>query len=264
MTYRFIRYEKRGPVAHVTIDRPHRLNAIHPPASAEMREAFTDFRDDPALLIAILTGEGDRAFSAGNDLKYSAEHGKPRETYPDSDRVPFGGITSDFTCWKPIIAAVNGYAVGGGLELALACDIVIAAEHAILGTPEPRVGLVAAAGGVHRLPRQAPFKIAMGMLLTGRPITAAQAHGWGLVNEVVPQTELMPTAERWAREIADCAPLSVRAHKQMATEGLSLSVNEAMRLEFSELDRVLASPDLLEGPRAFAEKRKPTWRGLPE
>ena len=264
MTYQFIRYEKRGPVAHVTIDRPHRLNAIHPPASAEMREAFTNFREDPALLVAILTGEGDRAFSAGNDLKYTAEHGKSGETYPDAERMPFGGITSDFTCWKPIIAAVNGYAVGGGLELALACDIVIAVEHATFAAPEPKVGLVAAAGGVHRLPRQAPFKVAMAMLLTGKSIAAAEALRWGIVNEVVPQAELMPAADRWAREIAECAPLSVRAHKQMATEGMSLSLEDAMRHEFSELDRVLASPDLLEGPRAFAEKRKPVWRGLPE
>ena len=264
MTYQFIRYEKRGPVAQVTITRPHRLNAIHPPASAEMREAFADFREDPALMVAILTGEGDRAFSAGNDLKYTAEHGKLGEPYPESDRMPFGGITSEFTCWKPIIAAVNGYAVGGGLELALACDIVIAAEHATFAAPEPRVGLVAAAGGVHRLARQAPFKVAMAMLLTGKSITAAEALRWGLANEVVPHDELMAAAERWAREIAECAPLSVRAHKQMATDGMVLGLEEAMRHEFSEMDRVLASPDLVEGPRAFAEKRKPVWRGLSE
>lgn len=262
MTYKFIRYDRHEPVVRITINRPDRLNAIHPPASVEMRKAFTDFRDDTSLLVAVLTGEGDKAFSAGNDLKYTAEHAKPGEPYPDANRVPFGGITSDFTCWKPIIAAVNGYAVGGGLELALACDIIIAAEHALFSTPESKVGLVAAAGGVHRLPRQLPLKIAMAMLLTGKSISAQEAHQWGLVNEVVPQTDLMTTTDKWTQEIVDCAPLSVRAHKQMAMEGLSFSLDDAMQQNFTEFDRALESSDLLEGPRAFAEKRNPHWQGL--
>ena len=262
MPYEFIHYEKEGRVARVTIDRQERLNALHPPASAEMRDAFLDFRDDPDVWAAIVTGAGDRAFSTGNDLKYTAEHGRPNERYPGSATTPFGGITSDFTCWKPIIAAVNGYAVGGGLEIALACDIIVAAEHAQFGLPEARVGVVAVAGGAHRLPRQLPPKIAMGMLLTGKPISAQEAHRWGLVNEVTSANELMSTAERWAGEIIEGAPLSVRAGKQMAIEGFDMPLEEAMSRSYSEYEKALASHDYVEGPRAFAEKRPPRWEGV--
>ena len=168
MAYEFISYEKKGRIAYVTIRRPERLNALHPYANAELLDAFTGFRDDSDAWVAILTGTGERAFSAGNDLVYTAQHGGARP----GPRAPFGGITTGFECWKPIIAAVNGYALGGGLELAMACDIIIAAEHAELGLPEPRVGLFAGAGGVHRLPRHVPHKVAMGMLLTARRISA--------------------------------------------------------------------------------------------
>jgi enoyl-CoA hydratase/carnithine racemase len=261
MPYKFIRYEKKGRVAYVTIQRPEVLNALHPPGNAEMRAAFADFRDDPEVWVAVVTGSGDRAFSAGNDLKYHAEHVRPGEAYPDADANPFGGITSRFTCWKPIIAAVNGYATGGGLELALACDIIVAAEHAQLGLTEPRVGVVAGAAGTHMLARQVPLKAAMGMLLTGKTISAREAHRLGLVNEVVPIKELMPAAERWAADILECAPISVRASKQMATEGLDRPVEEATRARYSEYERAKASDDYVEGPRAFAEKRAPVWTG---
>ena len=195
MPYEFISYETKGRIAYVTIRRPERLNALHPYANQELLDAFTAFREDPDAWVAILTGTGERAFSAGNDLVYTAQHGGARP----GPRAAFGGITTGFECWKPIIAAVNGYALGGGLELAMACDIIIAAEHAELGLPEPRVGLFAGAGGVHRLPRHVPHKIAMGMLLTARRIPAQEAYRIGLVNEVVPMAELMPTAERGGR-----------------------------------------------------------------
>ena len=259
MSYEFILYEKKGRIAYVTINRPDRLNALHPPANAELREAFSDFRDDADVWVAIITGAGERAFSAGNDLKYTAEHGRGGDRA--GARAPFGGITSDFTCWKPIIAAVNGYALGGGLELALACDIIIAADHAELGLPEPRVGLVAGAGGVHRLPRHIPLKLAMGMLLTGRRITAQEAYRVGLVNEVVPLAELMPTTQRWANEILEVAPLSARASKQMAMSGLGWPLDIAMSRSYSEYQKAMASDDFIEGPKAFAEKRKPNWTG---
>ena len=259
MSYQFILYEKKGRIAYLTINRPDRLNALHPPGNAEIREAMSDFRDDSDVWVAILTGAGERAFCAGNDLKYTAEHGR----YQDRSvgRAPFGGITSNFECWKPIIAAVNGYALGGGLELAMVCDIVVAAEHAEMGLPEVRVGLVAGAGGVHRLPRQIPPKLAMGMMLTGRRISAQEAYRVGLVNEVVPLSELMPTAERWANEILEVAPLSARASKQMAMTGLDWPLDVAMSRTYSEHERAKASDDFVEGPKAFAEKRKPSWTG---
>ena len=175
--------------------------------------------------------------------------------------MPFGGITDDYTCWKPIIAAVNGYAVGGGLELVLACDLAIASDNAQFGAPEGKVGLVAAAGGVHRLPRQVPLKIAMEMLLAGRMLDAEEAHRYGLVNEVVPADELVAAAERMASEIVSLAPLSARAHKQMAMTGLGLDLDDAMARDYSENEKAMASDDFIEGPRAFAEKRKPNWTG---
>ncbi len=258
MGYEFIVYEKRGRIAYLTINRPDRLNALHPPANSEIRDAMTDFRDDPDAWVAIITGAGERAFSAGNDLKYTAERGRHRRPVGSA---PFGGITSDFECWKPIIAAVNGFALGGGLELALACDIIVAAEHAEVGLPEVRVGLVAGAGGVHRLPRHVPLKVAMGMMLTGRRIPAQEAYRIGLVNEVVPQSKLMETAEGWASDILKGAPLSVRASKQMALSGLPWPLEIAMGRTYSEHERAKASDDFVEGPRAFAEKRKPNWTG---
>jgi enoyl-CoA hydratase/carnithine racemase len=258
MTYEFINYEKKGRIAYVTINRPERLNALHPPANQELYHAFSDFRDDPDVWVAIITGTGERAFSAGNDLKYTAEHGRRDRSL---DIARFGGITSNFECWKPIIAAVNGFALGGGFELALACDIIIAADHAEVGLPEPRVGLVAGAGGVHRLPRHIPLKIAMGMLLTAKRIPILEAQKLGLINEVVPLADLISTAERWANEILEVAPLSARASKQMAMSGLGWPLDVTMSRSFTEYQKAAASEDFLEGPRAFAEKRKPNWKG---
>jgi enoyl-CoA hydratase/carnithine racemase len=250
-----VRYEKSGQIAYVTINRPASLNALHAPASREMGQVFRDFRDDPALRVAILTGAGTRAFCAGYDLKAAAA----RADRSPAEDVPFGGITRGFECWKPIIAAVNGYALGGGLELVLACDIAVAADTAEFGLPEPRVGYVAVAGGVHRLMRQVPTKHAMGMLLTGRRISAAEALSFGLVNEVVAPAGLLAAAESWAALMLECAPLSVQATKQMALAGLSLPVEEAITRRYSMYEKARASPDFIEGPRAFAEKRRPRW-----
>jgi len=257
MAYEFVKYEKKGRLAFVTINRPERLNALHPPANQELYDIFTDFKDDDDTWIAIVTGTGDKAFSAGNDLKYTAENWSEREKF--TVRAPFGGITSDFECYKPIIAAVNGYALGGGLELAMACDIIVIADHAEIGLPEPRVGLIAGAGGVHRLPRHIPIKRAMGMLLTAKRISAMEAYELGMVNEVVPLSNLMETAERWASEILEAAPLSVRASKQMAYEGLGWPLENALARKYSEEANFLASDDRREGPLAFSEKRPPNW-----
>jgi enoyl-CoA hydratase/carnithine racemase len=261
MSHQFASYEKRGYVAVITINRPEVMNALHPPASEELSAIWDDFAADPDAWVAILTGAGDRAFSAGNDLKYTATHAGQNSTPRPPVKGGFGGITTRFDLFKPVIGAVNGWAMGGGCEMALACDIIIAAEHARFGLPEPRVGLFAGAGGVHRLPRQIPPKIAMGMILTGKAIDAHEAQRWGLVNEVVPAAELLPTAERWAAEIMQCAPLSVRGSKEAATLGLDLPLETAMRRSYDTLQAHMASADRIEGPRAFAEKRSPAWAG---
>jgi enoyl-CoA hydratase/carnithine racemase len=256
MAYEFIRYEKRDHVAVVTIARPEVMNSLHPAANEEMAHAWDDVAADPDVWVGIVTGAGEKAFSAGNDLKWTAQHGAPK--------VPatgFGGLTSRFDLWKPVIAALNGLALGGGLEIALACDVIVAAEHATLGLPEPRVGLMAAAGGVHRLPRHLPLKVAMGMMLTGKPITAAEAHRLGLVNEVVPASDLMAAARRWAAAIVECSPLSVQATKQAALEGLGRPVADALGARYDLVGALWRSEDVVEGPRAFAEKRKPVWKG---
>jgi len=258
MAYEFATYEKEGRIATVTINRPERMNALHPPANLELHDIWNDFQNDPEVWIGILTGSGDRAFSAGNDLKYTAEHGMNMVRVGESG---FGGLAKRTDCWKPIIAAVNGFALGGGFEMALACDIIIAADHARLGLPEPRVGLMAGAGGVHRLPRMMPQKIAMGYILTGRHMTAQEAHRWGIVNEVAPLADLMPTVHRWAQDILEGAPLSIRASKQAAMMGLGQPLDIALNLEYTQNTIMRRSEDIVEGPKAFAEKRKPNWKG---
>lgn len=256
MKLEFILYEKQDGIATVTINRPEVMNALNPPANAELERIWDDVAVDSDVLVAILTGAGDKAFSTGLDLKWTASMGRP-----DMPASGFGGITRRHDLTKPVIAAVNGFALAGGLEMALACDIIVAAEHAHLGLPEVRVGLMASDGGVHRLPRQIPQKIAMGMLLTGRHITAAEGHRWGLVNEVVPGPGLMEAARRWAQQITECAPLSVQGTKEAALGGLGRPLKEALTMEYAGVVRLYASEDAREGPRAFAEKRKPAWKG---
>lgn len=262
MSYEFIKVERKEHVTIVTINRPEVMNAIHPPCSQELDHAFNDFAEDPDQWVAIVTGAGDRAFSAGNDLKWQAQHGGEavREGMKGI-KGGFGGITSRFDCFKPMIAAVNGFALGGGFEIALSCDILIAAENASFGLPEPTVGLMAGAGGVHRLPRVIPYHLAMGLILTARRIPAQEALKMGIVNEVVPLAELIPTAERWAAQILECAPLSVRASKEAATTGLGLPLQEAMKKTYPGAVAMSQSEDFKEGPKAFAEKRKPQWKG---
>jgi enoyl-CoA hydratase/carnithine racemase len=253
----FCSAEREGRVLVVTLRRPEVMNAIHPPAAWELAEVLDGFAADPDLWVAILTGAGDRAFCAGNDLKYQAA-GQPMAWPPSG----FGGITNRFDLWKPVVCAVNGLALGGGFEIVLACDIVVASQRASFGLPEVRVGLAALAGGLHRLPRQIPLKRAMGLILTGRRIDAAEALSLGLVNEVVPPAELMAAAHRWADEILEAAPLSVRASKQAVLRGLDhASLAEAMSAAYPAQSEMGRSADFSEGPRAFAEKRKPRWQG---
>lgn len=250
--------ERDGRVLTVTINRPEVMNSLHPMANTELGEVFDDFVADQGLWVAIITGAGDRAFSAGNDLKFQAAATEPLH-HP---ACGFGGLTARYDNTKPVIAAVNGVAMGGGFEIALACDLIVASEKALFALPEPRVGLAALAGGVHRLPRQIGLKNAMGMLLTGRRVSAQEGKELGFVNEVVPPADLMSATRRWADQIAECAPLSVRASKQCAMDGMKFgSIEEAMGARYDSLRDMVKSQDFIEGPRAFAEKRPPEWKG---
>jgi enoyl-CoA hydratase/carnithine racemase len=248
-----------GRILTVTIERPEVMNSLHPAANQELAAIFDDFVADEDLWVAIITGAGDRAFSAGNDLKFQASGGGEMVTMPETG---FAGLTSRYDNVKPVIAAVNGVAMGGGFEIALACDLIVAASTAVFALPEPRVGLAALAGGMHRLPRQIGLKHAMGMMLTGRRVGAEEGMRLGFVNEVVAPEDLMSAARRWADQIVECAPISVRATKQVAMDGLGHgSIEEAMKQRYDQISAMLRSEDFKEGPRAFAEKRKPNWKG---
>ena len=261
MSYDHVICERRGHVAYVTLNRPERMNALDAHSHAELIEIFDGFERDPDAWLAIITGAGDRAFCAGNDLKATAQASANGEQRVGRD-ARFAAITRGYDCPKPLIAAVNGVAVGGGLEIVLACDVVIAADTARFGLPEPRVGLIAGAGGIHRLTRQIPLKQAMGMLMTGRLIDGEEGHRLGFVNEVVPAAQLMDAAERWASEILECSPLLLQITKESAQQGFGLSIDEAIALDWEErIPRMLASEDYVEGPKAFAEKRAPVWTG---
>lgn len=248
--------DKNNHVMTVTLNRPDRLNALHPPANAELGEVFDEFAADDDLWVAVITGSG-RGFSAGNDLRYQAEGG---------ERVPmprgFAGLTSRFDLTKPVIAAVNGVAMGGGFEIALACDLIIASDKAVFALPEPKVGLAALAGGLNRLPRQIGAKRALGMILTGRHVSAAEGRELGFVNEVVPHDDLMNATRRWVEQILACAPLSIRASKDVVYRSLSMaSLEESMAASYDSVKAMVKSEDFVEGPRAFAEKRPPNWKG---
>ena len=255
----FCQTERDGKLLIVTIDRPESMNALHAEANVELDGVFDEFAQDEDLWVAIITGAGDRAFSAGNDLKATV---KNQGKLGVMAKHGFGGLTGRYDCHKPIIAAVNGVAMGGGFEIALACDLIVASERAVFALPEPRVGLAALAGGVHRLPRQIGLKPAMGMILTGRRVSAEEGLALGFVNEVVPHDEVMAASRRWAEQILECSPLSVRASKECALEGLAhADVAAAMDARYEGVSRLFKSEDFLEGPRAFAEKRDPVWKG---
>ncbi len=252
----FCLVDKADHIMTVRMNRPERLNALHPPANAELGRVFDEFAADADLWVAIITGEG-RGFSAGNDLRYQAEGG---------ERVPtprgFGGLTSRFDLTKPVIAAVNGVAMGGGFEIALACDLIIASDRATFALPEPKVGLAALAGGLQRLAHQIGSKRALGMILTGRHVPADEGQSLGFVNEVVPHDELLDRARGWADQILACSPLSIRASKDVVYRSLSTaSLQESMEADYESVRALVRSEDFVEGPLAFSQKRAPNWKG---
>ncbi len=251
----FCKLDRDGPILTITMDKQERLNAMNAPDAREMSRIFDDYLGDSSLRVCILTGAGERAFCAGHDMLDHVEEPMPA--------TGFGGLTERRDIAKPIIAAINGFALGGGLSLALACDIVLASENAELGLVQGRVGGADYCGGPSRLGRQIPYRHAMAMALTGRRFKAAETLSWGLINEVVPPGELMASARRWADEIVACAPLSVRVHKQlvrMSAEGVEF-VDSFASQHPRLIEEQFRSPDTYEGITAFAEKRRPVWTG---
>lgn len=259
MGYEFIRVTTQGRVTTITLDRPEVMNAINGAMHHELQAAFDAFAADPEQFVCVVTGAGERAFCAGSDLKAGAR-GEARD-YP---RNGYAGLIERFDLHKPVIAAVNGICLGGGFEIALASDIIIASETASFGLPEPRVGAIALGGGVHRLVRQIGLKRAMGYLFTCARISAQEGYALGLVNEVAPQGELAAVVERWCEQILAGAPLAIRATKEAALRGLDEPSLEAAikgQADYPGFRAWRAAEDTKEGPRAFAEKRAPVWKG---
>ena len=247
-----------GPVLTVVIGRPGVLNALHPPAHRDLSRAFDLYAATPALRVAVITGAGARAFCVGSDLKARSQTN--RDDHPPTG---FAGLTRRFDLFKPVIAAVNGLALGGGVEIVLACDLAIAADHAEFGLPEPRAGLAAlGGGGLQRLVRQLPLKQAMELALSGRRIKAEEACRIGLINQAVPANKLAAVVRALCDDILAGAPLALEATKQVMLQSLDQpELPAAIDARYPAAERMLASEDAIEGPRAFAEKRKPRWRG---
>lgn len=256
--YKYCRYEIDGAILTITIDRREVLNALHPEGHFELADAFDRYAADSTLRVAIITGAGERAFCVGTDVK--ALEATKNDQKP---RTGFAGITHRFDLWKPVIAAVNGLCLGGGIEIVSACDLAIAAEHAEFALSEPLVGLAALGGGaLQRLARDISLKDAMYLVLTAKRITAQEARRIGIVNAVVAPDQLLDAAYALAQDILKCAPLSIEASKQVMLQSLDEpNFEHAMRRRYEAADRMLKSQDAREGPRAFAEKRKPDWSG---
>ena len=282
-----VRCEADGGVLRVTIDRPGVLNAMDLRTHEELAAAWDAYEADDDLRVAVLTGAGRRAFSVGQDLRERARLDADADAHAnahanaDSDadadaadaaatapstfgsrgRPGWPRLTERFDLSKPVVARVDGYALGGGLELALACDVVIASDRSVVGLPEARLGLVPGAGGAFRLARQLPLKVAMGYLLTGRSMTAAEAFRMGLVNEVAPADRLDECVAQWTSDIGRSAPLAVRAIKEAVMRSLDMPLEDAFTASFPWEQKRRYSADAVEGPRAFAEKREPVWTG---
>ena len=250
-------YVKEGRVAIFTINRPEAMNALSVQVAQELHQAMSDFRDDSELWVGIVTGAGEKAFCGGADIKdtlpFMQAHRQDPWSFPPT-------IMRGFELWKPLIAAMNGMAFGGGLELALACDIRIISDKARLGTTEVTLGLIPGWGGTQRLPRMVPWCKAAEMLLMGKIIDAQEAYRIGLVNAVVPPAEVMTTAREWAETICKAAPLAVRAAKEAMVRGYSMPLEDGLKLENSLIGYTMTTDDFTEGTTAFVEKRKPDYK----
>jgi crotonobetainyl-CoA hydratase len=252
-----VEFKIDGRVASVRLNRPKSLNAITPRMDDALAEAWKQINDDPEIWVAILSAEGERAFCVGADVSGGAE---------GASRMALGGGLTGIggplvTLRKPLVAAVQGYALGGGFELALCADIIVATDSAQFGLPETKVGIIGECGVVHRAIRQLPYHVAMAMILTGERMPAAELRGYGLINEVVEPDQLMETALRWAKKLTDASPLAVQAAKDAALSRLGYPLEVALTAKFELIEAYASSGDRLEGRRAFTEKRAPVWQG---
>ena len=247
-------YKKEDKLVTITLNRPEALNAYDPEQAYEFADALVKFRDDPDAWVGIITGAGDRAFCAGADLKKMVPVSQSQGSLQYGDNIMRG-----LRIWKPLIAAINGIAFGGGMETALACDIRIASENAVMGVPEVKWGLIPGWGGTQRLPRLINGAKAAELLLLGASVTAAEALEIGLINAVVPRDQLIPTAKEWALKICCNGPIAVRAAKQCMLEGLDVGIEDGLAIEERITKKLLATDDVSEGLKAFAEKREPKF-----
>jgi len=252
MNYKNIKTSINKQLLEIYINRPDKMNAINPETSMELKHIFEQFKSNDNLKVAILSGSGEKAFSAGNDLKHIRSDSDPK--------VPFGGITSDYICYKPIIAAINGFALGGGLELALSCDILIASDKSTFGFPEPKVGLFAGAGGAAKLAKLIPQKLALSLLLTGKLINSIEANNIGLISEIVPAKDILKRAREIANEILKCSPLAISATKQIIYNEYPTD-HDPINIEkvYSEVIKLRNSNHFNIGKKAFANKEDPIW-----
>ena len=252
MNYKNIKTSINKHLLEIYINRPDKMNAINPETSMELKHIFEQFKSNDNLKVAILSGSGEKAFSAGNDLKHIRSDSDPK--------VPFGGITSDYICYKPIIAAINGFALGGGLEIALSCDILIASDKSTFGFPEPKVGLFAGAGGAAKLAKLIPQKLALSLLLTGKLINSTEAKNIGLISEIVPAKDILNRAREIANEILKCSPLAISATKQIIYNEYPTDYDpDNIEKVYSEVIKLRNSNHFNIGKKAFANKEDPIW-----